>query len=70
MSTNLTKADFTNREIEILALLAQGANANAIAEKLYLSPDTIKTHKRNVLRKTQAPNTIALVVHCVRMGWL
>jgi DNA-binding NarL/FixJ family response regulator len=70
MGNHLTKADFTNREIEILSLFAQGESAREIANKLFLSVYTVMTHRKNLLRKSQAPNTTALVVYCVRKGWL
>jgi DNA-binding NarL/FixJ family response regulator len=41
----------TTREHEVLALLASGANNRAIAETLFISPLTARTHVQNVLRK-------------------
>lgn len=70
MGTHLTKGDFTDREYEILNLLAEGDSAKDIARKLFLSINTVTTHRKNLLYKSQAPNTTALVVHCVRKGWL
>lgn len=66
----LTKADFTDREYEIMGLLADGASAKDIANRLYLSINTVTTHRKNILSKSQAFNTKALLVYCVRRGWL
>lgn len=70
MGTHLTKGDFTDREYEILGLIAQGKSAKEIALNLFLSINTVTTHRKNILNKSKAPNTTALVVHCVRKGWL
>lgn len=66
----LTKTAFTDREYEILSLLAEGASAKEIAHKLFLSINTVTTHRKNILSKSNAPNTTALVVHLVRRGWI
>lgn len=43
--------DLTSREIEILQFLARGRNKSAISEELVLSPNTVKTHTRNIYMK-------------------
>lgn len=49
-------ATLTEREREVLALLAQGATNRQIADELYLSFDTIKTHVRKVFAKLGVTN--------------
>lgn len=52
---------FTSREFEIIKLVALGFSSLQIAEKLYLSPYTISTHRSNILKKankTQLPELI------------
>jgi DNA-binding CsgD family transcriptional regulator len=66
----LTQSDFTNREYEILVLMADRASAKQIALQLFLSINTVNTHRKNILQKSKAPNTTALVVHLVRRGSL
>lgn len=44
--------DLTRREEEILALLLQGRTRSEIARELFVSGDTVKTHIRNLYRKT------------------
>lgn len=51
----------TQREKEILTMIANGHTSNQIAEKLFLSPVTIETHRRNLLTKFKVKNMIELV---------
>jgi DNA-binding CsgD family transcriptional regulator len=51
----------TVREIEILGLIMQGYTSHKIAEKLFISYETIKSHRKNILEKTGAKNTAALI---------
>ncbi len=41
----------TDRELDILALLCEGLSPKEIAEKIYLSPRTVETHKKNIMEK-------------------
>lgn len=59
---------FTHREKEILRSIAKGYTFNEIAELLNISPHTINTHKKNMLKKTDCKNTTELVARCVRDG--
>jgi len=58
----------TSREKEIIKKLSEGKNFNEIAVSLFLSPHTINTHKRNILRKVGCKNTTELVARCIREG--
>lgn len=58
----------TTREKEIIKLLSQGKNFNEMAKLMCLSPHTINTHKRNILKKTNSRNTTELVARCIREG--
>ncbi len=55
-SPNQRFSDLTEREREVLALIAQGASNPAIAAELYLSAETIKTHVRRLFRKLHVQN--------------
>jgi LuxR family transcriptional regulator, positive regulator of biofilm formation len=48
----------TEREIQVLALLSVGANNAEIAEKLFISKHTVKTHIYNVFKKLGVPNRL------------
>lgn len=56
-----TSSPFTIRELEILRLIVKEYNNKQIAEKLFISERTVETHRRNILRKTDAVNTVGLV---------
>lgn len=51
------------RELEILGLIMQGFVNKQIAEKLFISFETVKTHRKNILLKTGMHNTAALINH-------
>lgn len=51
----------SQREIEVLGLIMQGLTNNEIAEKLFISYETVKSHRKNILEKTGAKNTAALI---------
>ncbi|MCF0069957.1 helix-turn-helix transcriptional regulator [Dyadobacter sp. CY261] len=42
---------FTSRECEIISLIAQGLPSRAIADRLCLSTETVKSHRKNIIRK-------------------
>lgn len=51
----------TVREIEVLGLIMQGLTNHEIADKLFISYETVKSHRKNILEKTGAKNTAALI---------
>jgi DNA-binding NarL/FixJ family response regulator len=54
-------AVLTRREKEVLGLIAEGMTNNEIAVKLFVSSNTVDTHRKNLLIKLQARNTAELV---------
>lgn len=60
-----TNPVLTRREKEILKLLADGLNGPEIAEKLFLSPLTVETHRKNLLRKFNA-HSVQLLLKTAR----
>jgi DNA-binding NarL/FixJ family response regulator len=60
--------DLTEREREILSLLAQGMRNDGIAAKLYISPQTVQTHVRNILGKLRVHSKLEAVALAVRHG--
>jgi len=51
----------TSREREVLGLLAEGHNNSAIAKYLFISTETVRTHRKNMMRKLEVHNLPALV---------
>jgi DNA-binding NarL/FixJ family response regulator len=51
--------DLTQREREVLRLMAEGLTDRGIAEKLWVTPKTIETHVRHILRKLDIPSGTA-----------
>jgi len=58
--------NLTKREKEILKLISDEMTNTEIAEKLFVSPRTIDTHRRNLLQKIGAKNTVGLVKFAFR----
>jgi DNA-binding NarL/FixJ family response regulator len=58
--------DLTEREREILTLLAQGMRNEGIASQLYISPQTVQTHVRNILGKLRVHSKLEAVAFAVR----
>jgi DNA-binding NarL/FixJ family response regulator len=60
--------DLTEREREILLLLAEGLRNDDIASKLFISPQTVQTHVRNILGKLRVHSKLEAVTFAVRHG--
>jgi DNA-binding NarL/FixJ family response regulator len=60
--------ELSERELEILKLLAQGRDNAGIARELILSPKTVKNHISAILRKLEMDNRIEAAVYAVRRG--
>lgn len=58
----------TSREKEVLLLIAEGFSNPQIAEKLFLSPYTVDTHRKNLLTKFEVNNTAYLIKLAVKHG--
>jgi len=56
----------TDREMEVLGLVAQGLNNRDIAKQLYISENTVKNHIRNILEKLHLHSRMEAVVYAVR----
>lgn len=52
------KVPLTSREIEIIAMISMGTKNEEIAEKLFISPNTVKTHIYNIFKKIDVPNRL------------
>lgn len=61
---------FSQREVEIIRLISTGLSSKAIAEALFISPATARTHRQNILDKAKCQNTAVLVAKCFQLGIL
>ncbi|KEO71907.1 response regulator transcription factor [Anditalea andensis] len=66
--SNLPK--ITRRETEILLLLAKGLTSVEIADKIYVSPLTIETHRRNLIQKFEVANCAALIHKAMELKYI
>ncbi|WNJ16792.1 LuxR C-terminal-related transcriptional regulator [Pontibacter sp. G13] len=60
----------SNRELEVLKLIAAGQTARAIASQLSISEHTVITHRKNLLAKFRAKNIAELIRNAMRSYWL
>lgn len=60
------EARFTKREIEIIRLLIKGLNSRSISEKLSISYETVRTHKRNILSKAELHSVNELIGYILK----
>ncbi len=62
------RAELSEREIQVLKLIANGKDNALIARELHISPKTVKNHISNILMKLQIENRIQAAVYAVRSG--
>jgi DNA-binding NarL/FixJ family response regulator len=62
------RTELSDREIEVLKLIANGKDNAQIARELFISPKTVKNHISNILMKLQIENRIQAAVYAVRSG--
>lgn len=58
--SNLLKS-ITNRELEIIKLICDGCNSKEISGKLFISFNTVETHRKRIFHKLQIKNSISLI---------
>jgi DNA-binding NarL/FixJ family response regulator len=61
-------AEFTPRELDILNLLAEGLDTNAMASQLGIAPHTVEWHVRHVIEKLQVHSKLQAVIAAARRG--
>ena len=62
------RAELSEREVQVLKLIANGKDNAMIAGELHISPKTVKNHISNILMKLQMENRIQAAVYAVRSG--
>ena len=58
----------TDREKEVLKLIAEECSTKEIAEKLFISPNTVETHRKNLFSKLKVKNLAGLVKYALQTG--
>lgn len=61
---------FTKRELEVLKLFAKGHTAKETAKLLFISEETVRTHRKNMLMKAEVEKITELVSICIKKGYL
>jgi len=56
----------TTRELEIIRLICQELTTQEIAERLFISPLTVETHRKNILRKTRIKTLVGLIKYAIQ----
>ena len=62
------KYKLSEREIEIIRALSNGRTSTQIAEDLFISPHTVKTHRKNILKKLNLHNSTDLMKYALNNG--
>ena len=66
--TAAPRIELSERELDVLRLIAIGKDNAQIAQELFISPKTVKNHISNILMKLQIENRIQAAVYAVRSG--
>lgn len=61
---------FSSREFEIIKLIEAGMSSEQIAEKLFISPYTVSTHRANILKKSGKLHISDLIYDLKDRGWI
>ncbi|MFV5692734.1 response regulator [Flavobacterium sp. LT1R49] len=61
-----TNSILTGRELEIITLISLEYSGKQISEQLFISMNTVETHRKNIMKKLDAKNTISLVKYAIK----
>ena len=67
---NQYKGIFSERELEILQLLIEGFSSTEIGEKLFISLNTVNTHRKSLMKKAEVKKTIELISFAKEKGYI
>ena len=62
--------EVTPREKEVILLIVEGLTTKEIAERLYISKNTVESHRQNILLKLEVKNSAELVKYALQKGWV
>lgn len=60
----------TNRELEVLRMVAQGLTNKEVAQQLYISDRTVQAHLSSIFSKLQVSSRTEAVMYAIRKGWI
>ena len=60
----------TKREIEVLKAIAHGLSTKEIAASLFISENTVESHRQSLFRKLDTPNMASLIVKAIAAGYI
>lgn len=63
---NLKTDELTHRELDVLKEICDGLNGKEISEKLFISVNTVETHRRNIMFKLNVKNSLGLVKYAIQ----
>ncbi|NLF80616.1 MAG: response regulator transcription factor [Clostridia bacterium] len=66
----LGEAPLTERELQVLRLMCKHLSSKEIAEELFISENTVKYHKSNMLAKTGFTKAVDLAFYMISNGWI
>ncbi|MDW3195916.1 MAG: response regulator transcription factor [Cytophagales bacterium] len=69
-SNDTTAQELSTRELEIVKCLAEGLNSKQVGEKLFISQQTVRTHRRNIMHKLHVKTTGELIRLSMEKGWI
>jgi two-component system response regulator NreC len=58
----------TDRQVEVLRLIAQGLTTQEVARRLYISPHTVESHRENIMSLLDLHNKAELIKYAIRKG--
>ncbi len=66
--TGATGVKLGRRELEVLALVAEGKSSSQIAARMHIAPSTVEVHRRNIMRKLDLHTVAELTKYAIREG--
>ncbi len=61
---------FSKRELEIMRMITEGQSTKVIADTLFITPDTVKAHRKNIMQKSGCSNMAELAARSISEGWI